>query len=236
MTEEHEKLRDLRTELLLDVEKDFRNTLLIIGLMPLGKQLLMFVNADSFFIHNIESIIVETILFYRFTRQVIRQFAHKLNMQSILNMEFDNIDFWTNFLFLIIPLQIYMFFKLLVMACGNSLYIGKAIMGRAQGVFLGIAIFKLYLAKILSSFQKAPTKVPQNDKSLIQTSPININIQYEDFGPASTQPKDINCSKKTSQSVFYPFSVSIITTKLLIKNTIKSLVSIIIQLIYDLFF
>lgn len=99
MTEEHEKLRDLRTELLLDVEKDFRNTLLIIGLMPLGKQLLMFVNADSFFIHNIESIIVETILFYRFTRQVIRQFAHKLNMQSILHMEFDNIDFWTNLLF-----------------------------------------------------------------------------------------------------------------------------------------
>ena len=225
---------DTRLEILLKVQKDFRNTLLIIGLIPLVKQLITHLNVESFFIDNVDTLVVEAVLIYRFVRHMIWQFTQTINMGILLGFDYAKADFWISLFFLFIPLQVYVFFKILCLACENSLYVGKVLIGRAQGVFLGISLFKIYMVKLMP-FKQSPDTTSSSNEHLCETSPININIEYEDADNESV--KAVFTKKDTSShSIFYPFSVSIVSTKRLIKNTIKQLVSIIIQLIYDLFF
>lgn len=222
-------------EIMKSTQNDFKNTLYVISLIPLGKQIIIYLNPKMSNVDSIENAIVELIMVYRFVKHMINQFLQPLNISSILNLEYHKLEFWTNTFFLLGPLQVYIFFKLLFTACGNSLLIVKFLMGKAPGVLLGISILKLYIAKITDSVIISYDHDSPSNWS--KDSPVDIKIQYNDIDPATTSSlSDIPNKQESEHSIFYPFYSSIISIKKLIKKSLKGAVSIIIQLIYDLFF
>lgn len=235
MSKKDTKSMQNKYEIMKSAHNDFKNTLFLISLIPLGKQILSHLNPKMSNVDSIENAIVELIMLYRFVKHMVNQFLQPLNIISILNLEYHKLEFWTNIFFLLGPLQVYIFFKLLFMACGNSLIIAKSLIGKAPGVLLGISIFKSYITKILTSVIISNNHdLPSN---LNKDSLVDIKIQYNDIDTAKPSSASNIPNKKTSDpSIFYPFYSSIISIKKLIKNSVKGVVSIIIQLIYDLFF
>lgn len=216
-------------------QNDFKNTLFLISLIPLGKQILTYLDPNMSNVDSIENALVEVIMVYRFVKHMINQFLKPLNISSILNLEYYKLEFWTDIFFLLGPLQIYLFFKLLILACGNSLLIAKYLIGKAPGVLLGISILKLYFAKIANSVTFSSDH--DSPSNWTNDSPVGIKIQFNDIDlKTPISPSTIPNNNKSEHSIFQPVYSSIISIKKLIKNSLKGLVSIIIQLIYDLFF
>lgn len=222
-------------EIIKNAQNDFKNTLFVISLIPLGKQIMVYLDPKMSLVDSFESAIVELIMIHRFVKHMISQFIQPLNLLSVLNFEYHKQEFWINALFLLVPLQVYIFFKLLYLACGNTMVVAKSMLGKAPGVLLGISVLKLYITKLIHSVIISNSH-DLDSNSLSEGSPINIKIQYNDIEETLSSASNIPNKKNIQHSIFYPFYASIISIKKLIKNSLKGLVSIIIQLIYDLFF
>lgn len=86
-------------EIMKSTQNDFKNTLYVISLIPLGKQIIIYLNPKMSNVDSIENAIVELIMVYRFVKHMINQFLQPLNISSILNLEYHKLEFWTNTFF-----------------------------------------------------------------------------------------------------------------------------------------
>ncbi|XBW35676.1 hypothetical protein QEN19_001247 [Hanseniaspora menglaensis] len=180
---------------------DIQITLFLFIVIPILKFLLAHNENTIIVSKNIDSLLVEFIFTFRFSHYFTSILKQDFTLSPIFESDFKSKRFWKTISFLLLPFQVFLALKFIVLTTGAGIVLNKSFGSKPLGVLFGASVFKYYLEKLFEGFRNysninsnsAFLKIDGNSNDGSQIP--SIIFEYEDASINDKKSSDGNIDK-----------------------------------------